>query len=101
MEAEDAGIFYGREAATIAVLDQLRGLAEMSPPRLLAILGASGAGKSSFMRAGLIPRLRRDSHHFLVLPIMRPQRAAISGETGFVASLAAAGAKRSNGRAQE
>jgi WD40 repeat protein len=91
MEAEDAGIFYGREAATIAVLDQLRGLAEMSPPRLLAILGASGAGKSSFMRAGLIPRLRRDSHHFLVLPIMRPQRAAISGETGFVASLAAAG----------
>lgn len=87
MEAEDAGIFYGREAATIAALDQLRGLAEMHPPRLMAILGASGAGKSSFMRAGLIPRLKRDEHHFLVLPPVRPQRAAISGDSGLISSL--------------
>src|SRR4029079_7560565 len=65
MEEEDAGIFYGREAATIAALHQWRGLSKAAPPRLMAVLGASGAGKSSFMRAGLIPRLKRDDRNFL------------------------------------
>lgn len=60
LEAEDAGIFFGREAPTIETLDCLRGLSEGPPPRYLAILGASGAGKSSFLRAGLMPRLERD-----------------------------------------
>ena len=57
LEAEDAGIFFGREAPTIEALDRLRGLSEAAPPRFLVILGASGAGKSSFLRAGLLPRL--------------------------------------------
>ncbi|MER9134748.1 TIR domain-containing protein [Mesorhizobium sp. M0830] len=91
MEAEDAGIFYGREAATIAALDQLRGLAEAASPRLMAVLGASGAGKSSFMRAGLIPRLKRDDRNFLVLPILRPERAAITGKAGLIAAITTAG----------
>lgn len=90
MEAEDAGIFYGREAATIAALDQLRGLAEAAPPRLMVVLGASGAGKSSFMRAGLIPRLMRNDCNFFVLPILRPERAAITGKTGLITSIAGA-----------
>ncbi len=90
MEAEDAGIFYGREAPTIAVLDRLRGLAQAAAPRLLAIIGASGAGKSSFLRAGLAPRLRRDDRNFLMLPILRPERAALSGEDGLVRVLEAA-----------
>jgi formylglycine-generating enzyme required for sulfatase activity len=51
------------------------------------ILGASGAGKSSFLRAGLFPRLKRDDRNFLPLPIIRPERAAISGETGLLAAL--------------
>ena len=58
LEAEDAGIFFGREAEVIGALDRLRGLSETPPPRLLVILGASGAGKSSFLRAGLWPRLQ-------------------------------------------
>ena len=87
LEAADAGIFFGREAPTIEALDRLRGLAEGAPPRLLAILGASGAGKSSFLRAGLAPRLRRDDRAFLMLPIVRPERRALSGETGFIRSL--------------
>jgi tetratricopeptide (TPR) repeat protein len=62
-------------------------LADAAPPRFLVILGASGAGKSSFLRAGLLPRLRRDDRAFHVLPIVRPERAAISGETGLVRSL--------------
>src|SRR5262249_26337667 len=89
LEAEDAGIFFGRDGAIVEALDRLRGLREAAPPRLLVILGASGAGKSSFLRAGLIPRLARDDRHFLVLPAVRPQQAALTGETGLVASLEA------------
>ncbi len=88
LEADDAGIFFGREAPIVKAIDQLRGLREAAPPRLFVILGASGAGKSSFLRAGLYPRLQRDDHNFLPLPIIRPERAALSGETGLVAALA-------------
>ncbi len=87
LEAEDAGIFFGREAPTIEALDRLRGLSEAAPPRFLVILGASGAGKSSFLRAGLLPRLSRDDRNFLPLPIVRPERAALGGETGLILSL--------------
>jgi len=87
VEAEDAGIFFGREAPTVIVLDRLRGLREASPPRLLVILGASGAGKSSFLRAGLIPRLARDDANFISLPIIRPETAAITGKSGLIHSL--------------
>jgi formylglycine-generating enzyme required for sulfatase activity len=87
LEAEDAGVFVGRGGPIVEALDQLRGLRETAPPRLLVILGASGAGKSSFLRAGLFPRLKRDDRNFLPLPIIRPERAAISGETGLLAAL--------------
>jgi formylglycine-generating enzyme required for sulfatase activity len=87
LEAEDAGIFFGRDAAVIEALDQLRGLRETTPPRLLVTLGASGSGKSSFLRAGLLPRLKRDDRNFLPLPIIRPERAAINGESGLLRAL--------------
>jgi formylglycine-generating enzyme required for sulfatase activity len=87
LEAEDAGVFFGRDAPTIEVLDRLRGLRETTPPRLLVILGASGAGKSSFLRAGLFPRLERDDRNFLPLPILRPERAAINGDSGLLPAL--------------
>jgi len=58
MEAKDAGVFFGRDAPVIEALDALRGLREAAPARLFVILGASGAGKSSFLRAGLLPRFR-------------------------------------------
>jgi formylglycine-generating enzyme required for sulfatase activity len=87
LEAEDAGIFFGRDAPIADVLDKLRGLRDGPPPRLLVILAASGAGKSSFLRAGVFPRLARGDHTFLSLPIVRPERAAITGEAGLLRSL--------------
>jgi formylglycine-generating enzyme required for sulfatase activity len=87
LQAEDAGIFFGRDAPIVEALDRLRGLRDTTPPRLLVLLAASGAGKSSFLRAGLFPRLARDDRNFLPLPIIRPERAAISGETGLLSAL--------------
>jgi hypothetical protein len=89
LDVEDAGIFFGREASVIAALDQLRGLREAAEPRLFVILGSSGAGKSSFLRAGLTARLGRDDRHFLAAPIIRPERKILSGENGVVSALKA------------
>ena len=87
LEADDAGIFFGRDAPIFEALDQLRGLREDSLPRFLVILGASGAGKSSFLRAGLFARMKRYDRDFLPLPIVRPERAAISGDNGLLRAL--------------
>jgi WD40 repeat protein len=47
-----ARFFFGREAITQHLLEALR------PTRFLAVLGASGSGKSSLVRAGLLPKLK-------------------------------------------
>jgi len=90
LEAADTGIFFGRDAPIIEFTDALRGLRAGSAPRLLVILGASGAGKSSFLRAGILPRLGRDDSQFLPLPPIRPERAVLTGENGLLAALEAA-----------
>ena len=87
LESDDAGIFFGREAPIIETLDKLRGLRQVATSHLLVILGASGSGKSSFLRAGIMPRLMRDDRNFLMLPVIRPERAVMSGETGLLRSL--------------
>ncbi len=84
LEEEDAGIFFGRDGPIVIGLDMLRGLRDGPAPRLLVILGASGAGKSSYMRAGLLPRLAREDHHFLPLPVLRPERAPVTGAAGLI-----------------
>lgn len=90
LEPEDAAVFFGRDAAIIRGMDQIRGMAELIVDRLLVILGASGAGKSSFLRAGLWPRLARDDMHFLPLQVIRPETAVISGSTGLAAAVSTA-----------
>jgi WD40 repeat protein len=89
LEPQDAAIFFGRDTAIIRGMDQIRGVAELGVDKLLVVLGASGAGKSSFLRAGLWPRLARDDAHFLPLPVIRPQDAVITGSAGLAAALSA------------
>ena len=57
----------------------------------MVILGASGAGKSSFLKAGLLARLSRDEEHFLVLPTVRPDNAALTGFRGLHQALGLSG----------
>lgn len=47
-EAQDRHLFFGRERVVADVL------ARIAPGRLLAVIGASGSGKSSLLRAGVL-----------------------------------------------
>ena len=76
-EEQDAAIFFGRDAQIVRGLDELRRLVRTGVSRMLVILGALGSGKSSFLRAGLWPRLKRNVRAWLPLPIIRPERAVI------------------------
>lgn len=83
----DAAVFFGRDGQIVRGLDAVRGMRASGVESLLVILGPSGTGKSSFLRAGLLPRLRRDDRRFLLLDIVRPERAVLSGELGLAHAL--------------
>ncbi|MBM4359087.1 MAG: serine/threonine-protein kinase PknK, partial [Deltaproteobacteria bacterium] len=61
---EHAGFFFGREAEVGALLERLR------HQPVVAVVGPTGAGKSSFVHAGLIPRLREQGRWTMLR--MRP-----------------------------
>ena len=57
---EDEALFCGREVVTDWLLSMLRGTQKKGEPRrFLAIVGASGSGKSSLARAGLLAAIQR------------------------------------------
>ena len=51
-EPEDRAFFFGRESVVLELIDRL------APGRLLAVVGASGSGKSSVLRAGVVAAVR-------------------------------------------
>ena len=55
LEADSAD-FFGREVLTRRLLERV---AEPGAPRFLCVVGPSGSGKSSVVRAGLVPAIRR------------------------------------------
>jgi hypothetical protein len=69
----DSAVFFGRSAEIADALARLRVYRREGGCHILAVLGASGSGKSSFLRAGLWPRLKRDRASFFCLPILRPR----------------------------
>jgi hypothetical protein len=54
-DEKDADRFFGREMLVAKIVARLAGT------RFLAVIGASGSGKSSVVRAGVIPALRRSA----------------------------------------
>ena len=61
-DVNDAAFFFGREALVEWLLNEVRPATEGQPVnRFLAILGASGSGKSSVARAGLVAALKHDA----------------------------------------
>lgn len=74
LQEQDASIFFGREEEIGLGLGVLNGIRTLGGPPLTLILGSSGSGKSSLMRAGLLPRLKRD-RQWLVIDPFRPLKA--------------------------
>jgi WD40 repeat protein len=71
---EDAEFFFGREEFVA------RAVAAVADRSLVGVVGASGAGKSSAVRAGLLPALQRDDgsepwRFVVVVPGARPLHA--------------------------
>ena len=62
----DARFFFGRELEVESLLRQLR------RPRLRGVIGPSGAGKTSFLRAGVVPALPAGWSAITCTPTDRP-----------------------------
>src|SRR5215471_5998867 len=66
---DEAPIFFGRGHELDALIGRLREATQ----RFLAVVGASGSGKSSLIRAGLLPRFSdgaiEGSQHWRVLTL--------------------------------
>jgi len=84
-EPEDSRWFFGREDVT----ELISTLADEDNPLPLVLIGASGAGKSSLLRAGLIPRLT--SRVALIEPADAPLDALRAQVTGLQAAADDAG----------
>jgi energy-coupling factor transporter ATP-binding protein EcfA2 len=68
---DDPKYFYGRTALVSELIEKVR------QGNFLAVLGSSGSGKSSVVRAGLLYQLKlgqrlSGSHQWKILPIIRP-----------------------------
>jgi hypothetical protein len=72
-EEEDAPIYFGRDDDIRHLIERLTARRTLGGARLLVLLGASGSGKSSLLRAGVLPRLGRSGQGWLVVPPFRPQ----------------------------
>ena len=70
-EAEQAPVFFGQDKAIEKLGERLASLAQRAPAALL-VLGASGTGKSSLVRAGVLPRLAADRDRWQLLAPFRP-----------------------------
>ncbi len=74
----DAARFFGRTQEVATFISRLR-----AQP-LLAVVGASGAGKSSFLRAGVVPSLKKSGERWqtiVVRPARRPLEALVDALT--------------------
>jgi WD40 repeat protein len=75
-EEKDAGVFFGRDQEITEYLEALNLLKGPNRAQALVISGGSGSGKSSLLKAGLIPRLRRQPG-WLVVPPFDPSREPV------------------------
>ena len=76
----DADRFFGRTREIAALVTRIR------DRPLLAVVGPSGVGKSSFVRAGLVPALKRSGEAWESL-VIRPGRKPLAALANIVAPL--------------
>jgi len=94
----DAGLFFGREELTAQLTAQVSDFLTPTPGqyRVLTVIGASGSGKSSLVRAGVVPALKRlelppifGDSVYVITPTARPLEALALSLTRSVDSVTA------------
>src|SRR5215207_8034699 len=96
----DADLFVGRELLTAKLTERVLSITSNGSPdqmRFLAIVGASGSGKSSLVRAGLVPALRwnktaADWNIHIFTPAVHPLESVAMSLTEGVGSVLATAA---------
>jgi WD40 repeat protein len=69
---DDAAVFFGRNQEIDRLMELLQPTLQRGAGRFVAVVGPSGSGKSSLLRAGLLPRLERLHLRWVVLPALVP-----------------------------
>lgn len=80
-----AALFHGRRAATEALREHV----ERQP--IAVVVGSSGTGKSSLVRAGLVPALRKAHPDWHILKPIRPSTTPLAELDALLASRSGAG----------
>lgn len=94
-EEKHSDFFFGRNAASERLAQRFLGTeqsergAAHAPERFLVVTGPSGVGKSSLVKAGMLPRLPKDRMRSIVL---RPSRPGPDAFASLAAALREAGA---------
>ncbi len=89
-DEDDAAIYFGRDDDVRRLIQRVDSRRIEGGKRFVLVLGESGTGKSSLLRAGLVPRLKRAKRDWIVLPVFRPGEDPFMG---LAASLRACGAE--------
>ena len=71
-QEEDAAVYFGRGDEIRGLIERLEARRAQGGAKLIALLGSSGSGKSSLLRAGLVPRLKGGGHNWIVIQPIRP-----------------------------
>jgi hypothetical protein len=69
----DAATYFGRSQDITVVSEALGRMQLQADRRLAIVVGSSGCGKSSLVRAGIVPRLKEKRDRWIVVPPFRPE----------------------------
>jgi eukaryotic-like serine/threonine-protein kinase len=81
-QESDAGKFFGRNKEIAAMVTRIR------DRPMLAVVGSSGVGKSSFVRAGVVPTLKRSGEQWETL-VIRPGRKPLEALASIIQPMVA------------
>jgi tetratricopeptide (TPR) repeat protein len=73
-DRDDAAIFFGRDEEIREVQEKLESHRVYGGNKFVLILGNSGSGKSSLLKAGVLPQLERNKRAWISLLPFRPER---------------------------
>ncbi len=85
----DAGKFFGRNREIASMMTRIR------DQPLMAVVGSSGVGKSSFVRAGVVPALKRSGEQWETL-VIRPGRSPLESLAAVIQPMVATAANLSD-----